>query len=80
MVHSGAKSGTRLKQLNMHAPLSETYTFSTETCNCFPLFFRIKKKNYLCMSIHMYFLIIPSWNTMNPFNLEKGSVHLREFL
>lgn len=31
------------------------------------------------MSIHMYFLIIPSWNTMNPFNMEKGFSILGDF-
>ena len=79
MIHSVAKSGTQLKQLNMHAPLSEIYPFSPEICNCFPLFLELKK-NYQYVSIHMYFLIIPSWNTMNPFNMEKGFFHLRGFL
>ena len=72
MVHSGAKSGTRLKQLNMHAPLSETYTFSTETCNCFPLFFRIKKKK-LPVYVYPYVLFNHSFLEHNePLQSGKG--------
>ena len=55
MVHSVAKSGTQLKQLNMHAPLSEIYPFSPEICNCFPLFLELKKIiTSTCLSICIF--------------------------